>query len=254
MKTEDIDPSMRKCIESVNKDYNKALSKIAKTPIEFKKYQNGILGRFETNDGISFVSYTELGWFPKLYEGGIVDWFDKPGYKAIQCFCGTMADKPVPISMFVKKVKTGLLKEKLLFLPFVPMPAFSANEVYKEKFSWNPLIERLNQDNYLLDLINKLPTTTSVMTSSKITEYFKINIKDKNYETVCQIIPLGKDTLISTRHMFGVGGDRAQQLGIGNAVKAISRIHELILEYGYNQPTTGQFPEQWAAAIVALLR
>jgi hypothetical protein len=254
MKTEDIDPSMRKCIESVNKDYNKALSKIARTPIEFKKHQNGILGRFETNDGISLVSYTELGWFPKLYEGGIVDWFDKPGYKAIQCFCGTIVDKPVPISMFVKKMKTGLLKEKLLFLPFVPMPAFSANEVYKEKFSWNPLIERLNQDNYLLDLINKLPTTTSVMTSSQITEYFKINIKDKNYETVCQVIPLGKDTLISTRHMFGVGGERAQQLGIGNAVKAISRIRELILEYGYDQPTTGQFPEQWATAIVALLR
>ncbi|MBX5329356.1 hypothetical protein HM003_08435 [Candidatus Bathyarchaeota archaeon A05DMB-5] len=253
MKTEDIDPSVRKCLEGVNKDYNKALSKIAKTPIEFKKYQDGILGRFETKDGIPFVSYTDLRWFPKLYEGGLVDWFDKPGYKPIQCFCGTMANRPIPTSMFVKKVKVGLFKEKLSFLPFVPMSAFSAKEVYKEKFSWNPLIERLNQDNYLLDLIKELPTRTGVATSSKITEYFTINDEDKNYETLCQVIPLGNDTFISTRHMFGYGGERAQRWGIERAVKAISRIRELILEYGCDQPTTGQFPEQWATAIAALL-
>jgi hypothetical protein len=146
----------------------------------------------------------------------------------------------------VKQVKIGLFKEKLLFLPFVPMPAFSAKEMYKEKFSWNPLIERLNQDNYLLDLINKLPKSTSVSTSSKITECFTINMEDKDYETICQVIPLGNDTLISTRHM---GGGR---WGIEHAVKAISRIRELVLEYGYDQPTTGQFPEQWASAIAAL--
>jgi len=245
VETEDIDPSMRKCLGDVNKAYNKALRKIAKTPIEFKKYQNGILGRFETNDGIPIVSYTRMMWFPKLFGGAL---FDKPGYKSIECFCGAIASKPVPASMFVKNVKIGLLEKKLLFLPYVPMPAFSAKEMYKEKFGWNPLIERLNQDKYLLGLIGKLSTKTSVMTSSKTSQILTIPDEDKNYVTICQVIPLGNDTLISTRHLMA-----GRMKHVEYAVKAISRIREIVLEYGYEQPTTGQFPEEWASAIAALL-
>jgi hypothetical protein len=61
VQTGDIEPSIMKCIEDVNNSYNRALSTIAKTPIEFKKYEDGILGQAtfarRNNDSNSLVLF-----------------------------------------------------------------------------------------------------------------------------------------------------------------------------------------------------
>ena len=234
-------------LERLNKEYNKGLKKIAKTPIEFNVSQAGILSRIEMKSGVHITSFTTL----VPYMGQVKE---VAPLVPITCACGTFVEKPIPSSMFVKKVRAGLLKESF-FLPYVAMPAFSAKRVYKEKSNWNPLIERLNQDKKLRGLLKALPTETNVeIARDKITTFqvFKVNDKDDNYNTVCQVIPFKDKSLVTTRHMMG--DHRAfYAKRIEHAVKAISRIREHIIDYSYDRPTSGPIPQPWASTILGFL-
>lgn len=77
---------------------------------------------------------------------------------------------------------------------------------------------------------------------------FKLNDRDDNYETVCQVIPFGNKTIIATRYMMSEGWQPVEQ-----AVKTIIRIHKHIVDYDYNQPTTGPIAQPWATQIITPL-
>jgi hypothetical protein len=251
---EEKEKALNKTLQWMKEEYNKALKKIAKTPIEFQdSLQKGITTYIETKEGIrifsavNIESNTEYVKQPKELS---------PIFTTF-CFCGAFAEKPVPSSMFVKNVRIGLLKQPF-FLPFTATPKFSAKKIYKEKTNWNPFIERLNQDKKLRDLIKKLPTQTSVLVEVQKDIYgnvkrtfsrsYKLNDRDDNYETVCQVIPFGDKTIVATRHMMGKGYRPIEQ-----AVKTIIRIREHIIDYGYDQPTTGPIAQPWAAQIITPL-
>ena len=231
----------------INKDYNKALRKIARTPIEFNVYQKGLLGHIETKDGVQIASYIPF-MFP---------------HSPVACICGTFVGKPVPSSIFVKNVRVGL-RQNPFFLPYVAVPTFSAKEVYKNKSNMNPLIERLNQDEKLRNLIKNLPTKTSVGVGAErdfagnitsiTSQVFKVDDKDDNYNTVCQCIPFKDKTLVTTRHMMEKQGLPKKWKRIETAVSAIIRIREHIIDHGYDQPTTGNVPQSWAFLIAEFLR
>ncbi|MDH5770170.1 MAG: zinc ribbon domain-containing protein [Candidatus Bathyarchaeota archaeon] len=238
-----------KTLEWLNKEYNRGLKKIAKTPIEFSVSQKGILSRIEMKSGVHIASFTSL----VPYMGQVKE---SAPLVPLTCICGAYVEKPIPSSMFVKQVRVGLLKESF-FLPYAAMPKFSAKRVYKEKSNWNPLLERLNQDKKLRGLLKDLPTETKVAISvekdlwgnPRRTTYqvFKVDDKDDNYNTVCQVIPFKDKSLVTTRHMM------EKPKRIEHAVKAISRIREHIIDHGYDQPTTGQIPQPWASSIVVFL-
>ena len=238
-----------KTLEWLNKEYNKSLKKIAKTPIEFNVSQNGILSHIEMKSGVHIASFTALVPYMGQVEEALP-------LVAMTCTCGTYVERPTPSSMLVKNVRAGLLKESF-FLPYVAMPKFSAKKVYKEKLNWNPFVDHLNQDKRLRDLLKDLPTETKVAVSMtkdlvgnpKVVTYqiFKVDDKDDNYNTVCQVIPFKDKSLVTTRHMMEKPGR------IGHAVEAISRIREHIMDYGYDHPTTGPIPQPWASAIMLLL-
>lgn len=87
------------------------------------------------------------------------------------------------------------------------------------------------------------------VTGSKITyQVFKMVDEDDNYNTVCQVIPFKDKSLVTTRHMM------EKPKRIENAVRAISRIREYIIDHDYDQPTTGEIPQPWANTIVKFLR
>jgi hypothetical protein len=232
---------------TINNDFNEALRKIVRTPIEFNAYQKGLLGRIETKDGAQIASYIPF-MFP---------------HSPVVCVCGTFVDKPVPSSMFVKNVRVGL-RQKLFFLPYTALPTFSVKEVYKNKSSWSLILERLNQDEKLRSLIKELPTETSVGVSAKkdftgnitsiTSQVFKVDDKDNNLNTVCQCIPFKDRTLVTTRHMMEKQGLPKKWKRIETAVSAIIRIREHIIDYGYNQPATGNVPQAWAFSIAEFLK
>jgi hypothetical protein len=158
--------------------------------------------------------------------------------------------------MFVKNVRVGLRKAPF-FLPYTATPAFSAKKIYTEKSNWNPLIELLNQDKKLRGLLKDLPTKTTVIVEMAkdiwgnvkrtTSQVYKLNDKDDNYNTVCQVIPFKDKSLITTYHMM----DNPKR--IEYAVKTIIRIREHVIDYGYDQPTTGQIPQPWANIFVGFL-
>jgi len=232
-------------LQFYNKEYNKRLKKIARTPIEFNVSQNGILSRIETKNGVHIASYTVMVPSPPEWKNE-----GSPTFP-MACICGTFVEKPIPSSMFVKNVRVGLRKAPF-FLPYTATPKFSAKKVYKEKLNWNPLIELLNQDEKLRGLLKGLPTKTtivlkgSIYSKSQTISTYNLNDKDDNYITVCQVIPLKDKSLIATYHMM----DNER---IECAVKAIIRIREHIIDYAYDQPTTGPISQPWANAIAVFL-
>lgn len=240
-----------KMLQNLNKDYNKALKKIARTPIEFDVSQNGILSRIETKSGIHIASYTVT-----VPTKSLEIYATQPPMVPLTCICGTFIDKPMPASMFVKNVRVGLRKEPF-FLPYTAMPTFSAKKVYEEKSNWNPLIERLNQDKKLRGLLKDLPTKTEVVTDvvkdiwgnvkRTTSQVHKVNDRDDNYNTVCQVVPFKDKSLVTTRHMM------EKPKRIEHAVKTIVRIREHIIDYGYDHPMTGQIPQPWANTIEVFL-
>jgi len=127
------------------------------------------------------------------------------------------------------------------------MPGFSAKKTYEDKSIWNPLLERLNQDEKLLRLIGTLPTEKAVQITQKKMQVFKIHDEDRNYETLCQVIPFENTTFIGTRNLC-IG----KTIDIAGAVMVIGRIYRHILEHNYDKPTNGQVPQPWAGPIYAL--
>lgn len=188
----------------MKKEYNKVLRKIAKTPIEFDaSLQKGITTFIETREGIHIASGVTIASNPNYVKQPK----ELSPIFLVDCFCGAFAEKPIPSSLFVKNVRVGLSKQPF-FLPFMATPKFSAKKIYKEKLNWNPFIERLNQDRKLCGLLKKLPIQISILVdvqkdifcnvSCTTSQSYKLNNRDDNYGTICQIILFGDKTLVTT--------------------------------------------------------
>lgn len=257
----EMETARAKSFEKINKDYNRALRRLAKTPIEFETRKisdfnsglgpgsmDGIAHLIETEDGGTLVSFTVLIHFtayglarPVVGEG-------------LTCYTGTFVDRTIPASIIVKNVKMGM-RRKLYFLPCVEMPSFSAKEVLKKKTDWNLLLDNLNNDESLRSLLKKLPTEKTIYGIDERYQAGKdkswnygLNDEDDNYHTLCQIVPLGNKTLIATRHMV------SDPKRIEHAVRAINRIRDHIVNFGLDGFSRGRIPQPWAKDVIELIR
>jgi ribosomal protein S27AE len=256
-----FETSRAKSVDKINKDYNSVLRRIAHTPIEFETRRindfhsgigpgsmDGITHFIETNDGGKIASLTILLHYTAYGLARPIVW------EGMTCYCGSFVNKTIPVSIIVKNVKEGLRK-KPYFLPYVEMPIFSAKDVLRKKAEWNRLIDDLNGDESLRSLLKKLPTEKTIhgideryqAGRDKIWSY-KLDDLDDNYNTLCQIISLGNRTLIATRHMV------EDPRRIEQAVKAIIRIREHVLNFGYNKLRIGKIPQQWANDVIELVK
>ena len=252
-----VEKSRDKFLSKINKNYVKALKKIALTPIESKisninQYKGGRVGfdvvahTIETNEGVNIHSHTIVMYFTAHGLARAVL------HEPARCYCGTVIGKPIPSTIIFKRIKSGLRK-KPFFIPY-GAGSPSAKRVLESKMNWNPLVDALNQDDGLLDSLSKLPTggtiagiDASFNTGKRMSLDMVIDDRDDNTETVCQIIPMDDRTLIATHHI-------AQDLkSIENAVKAISRIHKIVDDYNYDKPMKGPMPQQWGNDVLKLI-
>lgn len=248
-KTLEFQKKVRKNAERINKEYNKGIKRLVSQPCQFELTGMGVTGSFTMNDGTPIVSYTSL----QSYEGTPRGAF----FQVREVFptvgvCATVTKCPAPVSMFTKNIGKGVLKgSDRLFLPFTGFsPDFNAKKLYVSRFGWNPLVENLNRDKDLIKALNSLPDSMTYWFTSKEgrTYQFKDN-KDKDYQTICQVIPCGNETLTAIRFMAG-----SDLKKIHSAAIAVSRIRSHIINYGYTQETFGKIIQPWAQPMLGLFK
>ena len=255
-----IERSRADNVDRINRDYERALRRIAKMPLEFEVRRindfdsglgpgsmDGVSHLIETDDGANVVALTVLIHYtayglakPVVSEG-------------MTCYCGAFVNAPVPGSIIVKSVKEGLRKRPY-FLPYVEAERFSARELLRNKTGWNGLLEVLNADEALRGSLRRLPMEKVI---SGIDERFqagrnktwvhRLNDEDDNYRTLCQVVPLGRRTLVATRHIV------EDPKRIEHAVGAIRRIRDHILAFGYGRHSFGRIPQPWANDVMGLI-
>jgi hypothetical protein len=256
-----IEESRTKSVGKINRDYNRSLRKIAKTPIDFETRRisdfhsgrgpgsmDGIVHLIDMNSGRKIVSLTVILHYTAYGLARPVIW------EGLTCYCGTLVDRPIPASIFVKNVKEGM-RVRPCFLPPVETLNFNAKDVLNKRTDWNHLLDNLNGDDSLRGLMRRLPTEKTIygidekyqVGKNKIWNY-KLDDQNDNYNTPCQIIPLGNKTLIATRHM--VKNPRR----IEQAVKAINQISDHVMNYGYSKLSIGQIPQRWANDVIELVK
>ncbi len=253
-----VEKSRTKFFEKINKEHNKALHKIAKTPVKteirsvrvFRGGQagfDGVTNVIKTNAGITVYAHT-VALYYKAYGlmGPIL-------HEPMKCYCGTIIEKSVPSTTIVKEIKSGFHK-KACFLPYTSGRYFSAKQSLQSKTNWNPLIDLLNGDNNLSDWLGKMPIKTQItgvdsdFNAGRYKSFnVEINDQDENSRTICQIVPLGERTLIATCHV-------AQDLkSIEHAVNAIIRIHQIISNFRYAEVTKAEAADDWANSVLSLI-
>ena len=161
----------------------------------------------------------------------------------LKCYCGLLMDKPVPATLYVKQIRSGLRK-KPTWVPF--HKDNQASEVFKAKMNWNNLLDLLNGDNELRNQLGKLNVENELNGIGKdltVGRYnslpVKVNDQENNHNTVAQIIPMGSRTLIAIQHVNEKPKD------IEPALKIIQRIHRIINGYSYSTPTSGIKFRDW---------
>jgi len=105
---------------------------------------------------------------------------------------------------------------------------------------------------FLVDVQKDIFGNVSCTTSQS----YKLNNRDDNYGTICQIILFGDKILVTTRHMIAmafIAGTPKEWEIIEQAVKKIIGISEHIIDYSYDKHTIGQIPQPWANSIMHLL-
>lgn len=255
-----IEESRAKSVEKINRDYNRSLRKIANTPVDFETRRiskfnsgrgpgsmDGIVHIIDMYSGRKIASFTVVLHYTAYGLARPVVW------EGLTCYCGTLVDRPIPASIFVKNIKG--LRGRPCFLPYIETPNFSAKDVLKNKTEWNLLLDDLNGDDSLRGFMRRLPTEKTIhgideryqAGRNNIWNY-KLDDQDDNYHTPCQIIPLGNRTLIATRHM--VENPRR----IEQAVKAIDRISDHVENYGHYKLSLGRIPQRWANDVIELIK
>ncbi|MCW4011664.1 MAG: zinc ribbon domain-containing protein [Candidatus Bathyarchaeota archaeon] len=164
--------------------------------------------------------------------------------EALKCYCAVLVEKPVPASIYVKRIRDGFRK-KPVWVPY--NKTMKASDVYKNKMNWNSLVDNLNNDSHLGNLMGKLRTETNVNgidqnlnVGSRASFPVRVNDTDTNHGTSCIIIPMGNRTLIASQHA-------TQDLkDIEPALQAVQRIAQIVTQYNYKTPTTGPMISDYA--------
>jgi hypothetical protein len=246
--------SRERCIRNLNWGYNSALKSLAKIPLEnmvrkINEFPGGAFHRIshviETHWGLRIHSYTDILEYNAYGISNAVH------HEAMKCYCGTLIDHPVPSTIYLKE-QLEFLGKKKVWLPYHQDTISS--EVYKNKLNWNSLIETLNKSKDLQSNIKKLSATKTIFgINPKLQvgrhQKFEISINDKpdNHETICQIIPLGTQTLIATSHPV------EKFNYIEYAVRTILGTAKIIREMKLTQPQTGTIILNWAENLLQLI-
>jgi ribosomal protein L40E len=162
----------------------------------------------------------------------------------LKCYCAVLVDRPVPASIYVKRIRDGLRK-KPIWVPY--NKTTKASDVYKNKLNWNSLVDNLNNDDELGKLIGKLRTETNVHgidpnlnVGRRAIFPVKVNDEENNHGTSCIIVPMGNQTLIASQHATQDIKD------IEPALQAVQRIAQIVDRYGFKTPTTGPMISDYA--------
>jgi len=248
-KTLEFQKKLRENAEVMNKEYNQGIKRIVSQPCRFELTDMGVTGFFTMNDGTPIVSYTSL----QLYEGTPRGAFlQKREVFPTVGVCATVTESSIPSSMFTKSIGKGFLKgSDRLFLPFSGFsPDFNARKLYDSRSGWDPLVEKLNQDKDLIKALNSLPNSVTFWLTHKEGRTYKFeDYRDKDYETICQVIPCGNETLTAVRFMAGSDLQKIQSVAV-----AISRVRTHIMNYGYTEQASGKIIQPWAPPMLALFK
>ena len=166
----------------------------------------------------------------------------------LKCYCAVLVEKPVPASIYVKRIRDGFRK-KPIWVPY--NKTTKASEVYKNRMNWNSLVDALNNDSHLGKLMGKLRTETNVNgidqnlnVGRRASFPVRVNDEENNHGTSCMIIPMGNRTLIASQHATQDPKD------IEPALQAIQRIAQIVDQYNYQTPTTGPMISDYAEDIL----
>jgi len=166
----------------------------------------------------------------------------------LKCYCAVLVEKPVPASIYVKRIRDGFRK-KPIWVPY--NKTTKASDVYKNRMNWNSLVDALNNDSHLGKLMGKLRTETNVNgidqnlnVGRRASFPVKVNDEENNHGTSCMIIPMGNRTLIASQHATQDPKD------IEPALQAVRRIAQIVDQYNYQTPTTGPMISDYAEDIL----
>jgi len=171
--------------------------------------------------------------------------------ESLKCFCAVYVEKPAPCTIYVKQIRDGFRK-KPIWVPF--HRSVKASEVYKNRMSWNGLLEALNNDDALAGYMNKMETETNIHGIDQHLSVGRgksfpvcVNDADNNHGTRCMIVPVGDRTFVASQHV----NDNPRN--IEPALQAVKRIAEIIHQYNYQQFTTGEVISDYAKDLMELM-
>jgi len=231
---ETLDDKKRKVVDEVIAFMNKGLRDLVDEPVEFKPFtvgeMFGIVGGFTTKDNVPVTTYIAVRSSGSLYY-------------PMEYIFGSFADRPVPVSMIAKKISTGFARSERVLIPYNMETRFNfdAKTLWKNKTSWNPLIEAMNKDKQMISALSILPNEAVVSLSSKMYSTYKIwDENEKDVECLCQIIPYKNLTFIGIRTLRLL-----QESQVKNIVNMFRLVRWHILGYGHAGPTDGPVAQDW---------
>jgi len=180
------------------------------------------------------------------------------GEKAVPLFAhyGAVVESPIPSTIVVKRVSLlRPLTYRRAFIPFWDARNFNHKKIFKEKLGWNPLIERLNQDQELEKLLEKLPNRVAWGNMAQ-----EIKDESDNFEDCLgQIIPFNHETLIIFNHgakweeTFTGKMKNLQLPYIKDLITIMLKVARYIIEFKYDKESNGLIAEEWSARLLHYL-
>lgn len=177
---------------------------------------------------------------------------------------GSVIEGTIPTTIIAKKVKTGFMSHKRVFLPChseLVDPSkgifkIDPKKIYKERrgFANNPLVERFNEDKWLMDRIQNIPDYAYRDITLKNTISNKIDDSKKDLVTFGQVVPHKKMTLVAFQCMPEWGDwYKSKPVKLDCMVEIVKRIIEYIRNYGSFEERTGIVARPWVNAFLQVL-
>lgn len=262
----DLDEKFYENLEKIKRSYEIEIDNAVGQKTELKLIPNT---QFIYTADFTFENELFVGCFPiSIYKNPYGGFLYRGRNESLPSVItlGSLVESTIPTSIIIKKIKTGFMSHKRVFLPFchelVDMSTgifkVEPRNIYKERrgFADNPLIERLNEDEWLDSKIQKIRSSTSKFLdfSGKRQISNKIDDTKKDYISLCQILTFNKMTLVVFQFMPNWQEDTPTGAGLDNVVEIERKIIDFVRHYGSLE---GRFEEgivqPWANTFLKVL-
>ena len=253
-----LDKNFHNDLEKIKTNYQNEAQKVLNQRIELELIPES---QFIYTADFFFENQLFVGCFPiSIYNnpyGGFLGGkkIPLPGVITI----GSVIEGTIPTSIITKTVKTGFASHKRVFFPCLselldPSKGsfkIEPKTIYKERrgFADNPLVELLNEDNWLIERIQKIPDQTykSLDWSGKRSISNRICDGKKDLVTLGQVVPYKKMTLVAFQCMPDW---QKGSILLDCTVGVAKRISEHIKKYGSFEEKTGVIVQPWISAFL----